>query len=47
MNKQQRKQAFATNALLEHNTTDPQTNAPRPSPEAIQQAKEWVDENQL
>lgn len=46
MKKCQRKQAYATNTLIEHENLDPLTNVPNPSEEAILQAKECVDENE-
>lgn len=46
LNKDQRKQTYATYTLLEHVNLDPETNLPNPSDEAIQLAKECVDENE-
>lgn len=45
MSKQQRKQAYATNMLLEHVRLDPITGTVNPSDEAIRAAKQSVDEN--
>jgi|GEM_PF-4329946 len=46
MKKEDKKQAYATYTLLEHVDLEPETNIVRPSDEAIELAKESVDENQ-
>ena len=37
---------FETLAIVENSHTDPVTGVARPSKESVQQAKDWVDENE-
>lgn len=38
---------YATQAITEDHAQDPETNAAIPSEEAIDAAKDWVDQNEL